>query len=104
MADPIKYKLTSSIQAHGATLTELELRKPTVMELRACGMPYKMTGAAVQADYAACAKLLSAICAIPPSSVDQMDAADFDDAALILVGFLKRAPVEGTGTGSGSTS
>lgn len=92
--------LAAPIQAHGETLTELTLRKPTVKELRLCGQPYRIVGGGAQCDYDACAKLISAVAGIPPSSVDQLDAADFDEAALILVGFTKRAPVAESDTGS----
>ena len=83
-------QLSSPIQAHGETLSALELRKPTVKELRAAGAPYRISrGGEVTVDYEACARLIAAICAIPPSSVDLMDTADFDEAAWKVVGFMR---------------
>jgi hypothetical protein len=101
--------LSKPIVAHGETLSELVLRRPTVKELRACGQPYRVSGgggggASVQADYDAGAKLIAAICAIPPSSVDEMDPGDFDDACMILVGFTKPAPRAASASASASTS
>lgn len=96
MAETTTMPLTTPIQAHGETLSALELRCPTVKELRACGAPYRLGANAggfggVAVDYDACARLISSICAIPPSSVDQMDAGDFDEAAWRLVGFMRRS-------------
>jgi hypothetical protein len=100
--------LAKPIAAHGETLNELVLRRPTVKELRACGQPYRVSGAgeggSVQADYNACAKLLAAICGVPPSSIDEMDSGDFDDACMILVGFTKPAPREATASASASAN
>lgn len=104
MSDAITFKLSKPIQAHGAELAELALRRPTVKELRQCGAPYRVVQGGVQWDYDACARLLVAICGIPPSSVEQLDAADFDDLAAILVGFTKRAPVAASGSGSPPSS
>lgn len=104
MSEIVTLSLAKPIQAHGEQLSQLSLRKPTAAELIAHGQPYIAVGAGgggIKADYRACAALISAICAIPPSSVDQLDMADFDEAAMILVGFTKRASVGGsTGTGS----
>ncbi len=110
MADDTRtIPLAKPIAAHGETLTQLVLRRPTVKEMRTCGQPYRLSdasggGFALQADYDACAKLISAICAIPPSSVDDMDAADFDNASMMLVGFTKRAAIAETASVSGSAS
>lgn len=88
MADPITILLTAPIQAHGHTHTELVIRQPTVKELRQAGQPYRVGNGVASADYEACHRLISMICAIPPSSVDQLDGADFDEIAMILVGFM----------------
>lgn len=92
MADAITITLAAPITAHNETLTSLTLRRPTVAELRAAGAPYRVDrkgGAAV--DYDACAQLIAMICAIPPSVVNQMDAADFDDISWRLVGFMRNS-------------
>jgi hypothetical protein len=92
MADPVTIKLAKPITAHGETLNELKLRAPTVAEMRVSGQPYRVLPNGVQADYAACAQLLQVICAIPPSAVNQLDASDFDEAAMVLVGFTMPRP------------
>jgi len=109
MADEtIKIPLSKPITAHGETLNEIVLRRPTVKEMRTCGQPYCVSsggnGGSMQADYNACAKLLAAICAVPPSSIDEMDGGDFDDACMILVGFTKPGPRAATASPSASAS
>ena len=101
-------ELAAPIMAGGESLTQLRLRRPSVKELRECGQPYMIVsgggGGGVQADYQACARLIAAICAIPLPAVDQLDAADFDEAALVLVGFTKRVTPSANGAGSPSAS
>lgn len=97
MSDTVTIALTRPIQAHGETLATLELRAPTVREMRQCGAPRRIgIDNSIVVDYEACAKLLSAICAIPPSSVDQMHPSDFDEAAMQLLGFIGRSSAEPT--------
>lgn len=104
MTDTLILKLRKPIQAHGDPLKELTLRKPTVDELIAHGSPYVIVGTSgAKPDYRACAGLLSAVCAIPPSSVSQLDAADFNAAAMQLLGFTNGAAAGGA-TESGSTA
>lgn len=106
--ETVTIDLSTPIQADDGTRTrtQLVLRRPTVKELRACGAPYRIgaQNGSISPDYEACAQLISMICAIPPSSVDQLDGADFDDIALRLVGFTKPAPRPADGPGSASAS
>jgi tail assembly chaperone E/41/14-like protein len=107
LSEIITIKLHVPIEAHDEELTELKLRRPTADELITHGQPYILVsggGGGIKADYRACAGLLVAICGIPPSSVAKLDPADFDDLAMVLVGFTKRAPAGGvTGPGSAAT-
>ena len=97
MTETVTMPLAKPIQAHGETLSALVLRSPTVKELRQCGAPRRLgADKSIVIDYEACAQLLVAICAIPPSSVDQLDAADFDEASLRIVGFIGRSSAEET--------
>lgn len=96
--------LTTPIEAHGEKLSELKLRKPTTAELIEHGQPYTtQRGGVIKADYRVCAALISAICAIPPSSVDKLEPSDFDEAAMSLVGFMSHAPGGGANA-SGSAA
>src|SRR5487761_9200 len=101
MSDEVVMKLSRPIEAHGERLSTLTLRCPTVKELRKTGAPYRLAGAGGGAvDYEACAGLLSAICGVPPSAIDQLEAGDFDEAAWRLVGFMRRSSEEIPGTES----
>jgi Phage tail assembly chaperone proteins, E, or 41 or 14 len=101
--------LITPVSAYGESVTQVTVRRPTAKELRLCGQPYVVVtggGGGVKADYNACAALLTYVCdpPLPSGSVDALDAADFDDLAMILVGFTKRAPRGVSADGSQPTS
>lgn len=102
--ETVKLRLRKPVDAYGESVSELVLRRPTVKELRQCGAPYRIGNGGVQWDYDACYKLIIALGGMPSSTVDDLDPADFDDAAAILVGFTKGAPVAATESGSASTN
>lgn len=104
MADTVTIPLTKPITAHNETLSELTLRMPTVKELRVAGAPYRNADGGVTPDFAACAKLIAMICVIPPSSVDQMNAPDFNVASLELVGFTWGLSAQETAPAATATS
>lgn len=86
-------KLSRPIQAHGETLTELTLREPTGKDIRTAGAPYKMEftasgGQLMHIDTEAVARLISALAGIPPSSVDQLTAKDFNAAQAEVISFF----------------
>lgn len=97
-----KLTLTEPIQAHGKTVTELELRKPLGGDIRKCGTPTKQertdSGTTLHhVDTEVVAKLISEIAGIPPSSVNLMSAPDFMEATGIIVGFFNQ-PVKTSST------
>lgn len=103
--DTRTFQLSSPVAAYGEQVSAVTLRRPTVKELRECGQPYTVAvggGGGIKADYEACARLLTMICTppLPASAVDSLDAGDFDDMAMTLVGFTKGGP---RGAASGST-
>lgn len=85
-------KLRKPIQAHGQTLTELTLRKPIGKEIRVAGMPYVLMNVGeeggIRISGESCARLISMVAQIPTSSVDQLDADDFNDAAMGIISFF----------------
>src|SRR5579859_7643746 len=95
-------ELNVPVTAYGETVSAVKLRRPTIGELRKCGQPYNVVGngggAGVKADYDACARLLECVCdpPLPSMAIDEMDPADFDELAMRLVGFTKRAPRGGS--------
>jgi hypothetical protein len=101
--------LSTSIQAHGDTLAALVFREPTGKDIRVHGNPFQLvadrvTGEATPVfDADRCARLISALAGIPMSSVDQLSAADFLGAQLVLLGFFGVPPPK-TGSNASSTS
>lgn len=89
--------LSAPIQAHGLEVSVLELRRPTVVEVRAIkALPYKMDkDEAVTLDMDVAAKYIAVCAGIPPSSVNQMDLSDLNNAAWTVAGFFL-APASAT--------
>lgn len=92
----MKVSLTRAIQAHGDdNVRELTLREPTGKDLRTLGLPFTISATGqVNPDSAVIARHISALAGIPPSSVDQLSAADFMTCSIAVMGFF------GTGLGT----
>lgn len=88
----VKLELARPISSAGETLHSLELKEPCAKDIAESGFPYtaKETGE-VSIDAKACRLLLAKIAAIPPSSVDQLSPADFQEACILIVGFFQRS-------------
>ncbi|MGM3216730.1 phage tail assembly protein [Pseudomonas sp. PhalM4] len=84
-----KVELSAPIQAHGEEVHELELRRPTVAEVRKLkSLPYKIDAEdAVSLDMDVAAKYIALCGHIPPTSVDQLDLADLNQAAWVVARF-----------------
>lgn len=91
MSDTIT--LSSPIQAHGAELTELSLRRPTGKDVRELGFPYRMSsdGDTVLLSADVVAKYVARLAAIPPSAVDQLDPSDLNGLGWQVAGFFLSA-------------
>lgn len=75
------------IKANGQVLEELTLERPRVKHLKAAdGAKGEMEKTAL---------LISELAGIPPSSVDQIDAADFAQLAEVIGGFFEQRPATG---------
>lgn len=84
------HTLSSPIQANGEELTELELRRPTVAEVRAIkALPYKIDkNEDVSLDMEVAAKYIAVCAGIPPSSVNQLDLVDLNTLSWTVTGFF----------------
>ena len=81
--------LAAPITAHGATLSALTLRQPTGKDLRTCGLPYKLTGAGdIAIDAQPMHRMIAELAAVPPSSIDQLSAGDWNAVAMVVLGFI----------------
>lgn len=85
-----KLELAVPILAHDQEVKVLELRRPTVQEVRAIkALPYKMDkDEAVTLDMEVAAKYIAVCAHIPPSSVNQLDLSDLNNAAWTVAGFF----------------
>lgn len=95
----VTVKLRSPIKAHGDVLTELTLREPRGKDIAACGMPrtFGQRGKQtfVEINASAIYDYLVELAGIPPTSVDQITAADWNDLSNAILGFF--APTESAG-------
>lgn len=91
----IKVKLRVPIKAHGEEVSELELREPNTGDAIAIGkMPYTLgEGGRVQPVPDVAAMYLSRMAAVPPSSIEQLHLADFNNAAWIVADFFWKPAV-----------
>ncbi|MCS4258733.1 tail assembly chaperone E/41/14-like protein [Pseudomonas protegens] len=86
-------KLQAPIEAHGETLAELTLRRPTVQEVRAIkALPYKIDKSEeVGLDMDIAAKYIAVCAGIPPSSVNQLDLVDLNALSWAVASFFMTA-------------
>ncbi|HCV39186.1 MAG TPA: ArsR family transcriptional regulator [Pseudomonas sp.] len=86
----VTHTLTAPIQAHGEEVKELTLRRPTVQECRAIkALPYNLGESGYPVvDVEVAAKYIAVCATIPASSVNQLDLADLNAVAWLVVGFF----------------
>lgn len=86
-------KLQAPVEAHGETLVELTLRRPTVQEVRAIkALPYKIDKSEeVGLDMDVAAKYIAVCAGIPPSSVNQLDLVDLNALSWAVASFFMTA-------------
>lgn len=91
-----EFKLKTPIQAHDEEVTVLNIRRPTVAEIRAIKvLPYTLgeTMLPVLEMEAAC-KYIAICAAIPPGSVNQLELSDLNTLAWEMVGFFMPSSTE----------
>lgn len=90
MAATTQHKLHVPIKAHGEELQVLDIRRPTTQEVRAIkALPYTLgdnSMPVVEPDIAC--KYLAVCAGIPQSSIEQLDLADLNALAWLVVGFF----------------
>lgn len=89
--DPVKVPLSRPIQAHGATVTELTLKEPTLGVLEDIEIAIG-SGASGQGEVklrlGAIITLVAALAEIPPSSAKQISASDLPALGKAVMGFM----------------
>jgi len=90
--DVFQYTLSKPIQAHGDELTVLHWREPTGGDIERAGNPvyldFSEGAATVAINEKKMAGMISVLCQIPPSSVRQMAARDWNAVAWRLIRFF----------------
>lgn len=89
----LQFKLSRPIKAHGEEVHELQVKRPTPADCRKIGrMPYVLVGNSgmYSPDLEIIGSYLSVCCSIPPSSVDQLDLADFNQLAWGVCNFFAK--------------
>ena len=93
--EPVDIALDDPIAAHGSTLSVLTMRPPKGKDLRLAGYPFRIAGSGDKSemvpDAAATSKLISMLCDIPSSSVDALEAVDWQQCFTTLANFLARS-------------
>ncbi|MDD0972438.1 phage tail assembly protein [Pseudomonas fontis] len=86
-------KLNVPVEAHGETLQHLDLRRPTVQEVRAIkALPYRIDKSEeVSLDMDVAAKYIAVCAGVPPSTVNQLDLSDLNTASWVVAGFFMSA-------------
>lgn len=88
-----KVILTKPIEAHGETISSLDLKELTGADITACGVPFAtIQGAdgktAIQINAKEISQMISTLAGIPTSSVGKLSAADWMKAASAVIGFF----------------
>ncbi|WP_243248693.1 phage tail assembly protein [Pseudomonas maioricensis] len=85
-----EFKLASPIKAHGDLVSVLNIRRPTIEEVRAIKvLPYNLGETMLPVvDIEAACKYLAVCAAIPASSVNQLELSDLNSLAWQIVGFF----------------
>lgn len=88
----LSHPLAKPITAHGEQVTELQLRRPTLAEVKKIGrMPYVVTNpntGAYSPDLSVVGDYIGVCAGIPPSSVDQLDLSDLNQLAWAVCSFF----------------
>lgn len=93
MSTPITIQLSTPVTFEGYTITELNIRRPKVRDLRA--MEQAIAGKPTQLDQGAA--MVALLTGIPEAAVEELDAGDFTRASEVIAGFFEKAAPPETG-------
>jgi hypothetical protein len=81
--------LSKPISAHGKTVSVLELREPTIQDVRKHGFPYRVhTDGGIEIVAESVLGYLGTLAFLPSSSVDQIALADLSQIQGVIMGFF----------------
>jgi len=87
MAGEVVIKLSHPIEAHGAEVSELTLRRPRLKDLKGISMD-NITGDLM-------IELVARLAEIPPSAAGEIDAGDFEAIGEAFSAFFPKRPASG---------
>ena len=93
MSTPITIQLSTPVTFEGYTITELQIRRPKVRDLRT--MERETEDKSTQLDQGAA--MVALLTGIPEAAVEELDAADFTRASEVIAGFFEKAAPPETG-------
>lgn len=96
MSEPKIVRLTQPIASDGKTVTEVQVRRPKVKDLRAMERDNSATATQIDQGVAMAALLTE----LPIEIIDEMDAVDFAAVSEVIAGFLPQGPAPATGAAS----
>ena len=96
MSKPKIVRLTQPIASDGKTVTEVQVRRPKVKDLRAMERDNSATATQIDQGVAMAALLTE----LPIEIIDEMDAVDFAAVSEVIAGFLPQGPAPATGAAS----
>lgn len=96
MSKPKTVRLTQPIDSDGKTVTEVQVRRPKVKDLRAMERDNSATASQIDQGVAMAAILTE----LPIEIIDEMDAVDFAAVSEMIAGFLPQGPAPATGAAS----
>lgn len=89
--DDVTFKLSTPIKQGAEEIKALTIKAPTLKAIRKIGLPFRFGGAAgseFEIDAERLAQYLSELCALPPSTIDQITATDFVGLTQVFSGFF----------------
>ncbi|MCB1502832.1 MAG: phage tail assembly protein [Bauldia sp.] len=96
MSKPKSVRLTQPIAWDGKTVTDIQVRRPKVKDLRAMERDNSATATQIDQGVAMAALLTE----LPIEIIDEMDAVDFAAVSEVIAGFLPQGPAPATGAAS----
>lgn len=93
MSTPITIQLSTPVTFDGYTITELNIRRPKVRDLRV--MEQSTADKSTQLDQGAA--MVALLSGIPEAAIEELDAADFTRASEVIAGFFEKAAPLQTG-------
>ena len=91
----VTFNLRTPIKHGTEEIGVLTVKAPTLKTIRKIGLPFRfgvVAGSEFEIDAERLARYLSELCALPPSTIDQISATDFVGLTQVFSGFFGQSP------------